>query len=106
MADLYLDRRMLKWLPFQALPEQGDDIRALYKGLTKEERPLLSEDQLESMQWRFEEAYQRHEKVVVTTFEHSQKKDYEGVIVGFDQTMGLLFLDQKTVHIDRIIAIE
>ena len=42
---VYKDRKMMKWMPFNALLEQGDYINDLLNGRIKKEMPVLSVDQ-------------------------------------------------------------
>lgn len=105
MAEVYVDRKMMKWLPFQSLPEQGEDLNVLYQNRHKQTKPVLSEDQYALMQYRFEEAWQNHQRVTVKVYERGRFKDMDGYIVGADQTLGVLMLDQATILLDSIVEI-
>ncbi|MFW5841840.1 MAG: YolD-like family protein [Bacillota bacterium] len=106
MPEVYHDRRMLKWLPFQSLPEQGDDLRAIYDGLTHQKKPILSQDHYETMQYTFEACYQMQAPVKLTLFKQGHKTTKNGLIIGFDQTYGMIILNTGTVMKQDIIDIE
>ncbi|MFW5842077.1 MAG: YolD-like family protein [Bacillota bacterium] len=106
MPEVYHDRRMLKWLPFQSLPEQGDDLRAIYDGLTYQEKPTLSQDQYDIMQYTFEACYHTQTPVKLTLFKNGHKHSKNGLIIGFDQTYGMIILNTGTVMKQDIIDIE
>ncbi len=105
MASVYQDRKMLKWLPFQSLPEQGEDLKALYQKRRKRTKPLLSTDQYELMQYRFEAAWQSQETVTLTLFKNGGVRRVQGIILGADKTLGTLMLDCETVLLDDIVEI-
>ena len=50
MASLYHDRKMLKWLPFEALETHGEAIRSLYQERETTEKPVLSDDALATIE--------------------------------------------------------
>jgi len=54
---VYHDRKMMKWMPFNALLEQGDHLQDLLNGRSKKEMPLLSEDQQSELNYKLEVAY-------------------------------------------------
>ncbi len=106
VADAYQDRRMLKWLPFESLEEQGDTLRALYDSLDKEEKPELSQDHLDLMQYSLEEALFYQSRIVCVYYEKGRRKQLAGFVLGVDTDRGLLFLDSGTLILDEIIDIE
>lgn len=106
MPNVYHDRRMLKWLPFQSLPEQGDDLRAIYDSLTRQDKPVLSQDQYDEMQYTFEACYHTQDPVKLTLFKGGRKTTKNGLIIGFDQTYGMIILNTGTVMKQDIIDIE
>ena len=58
MAEhVYRDRKMMKWMPFHALLEQGDYINDLLNGRIKKEMPVLSVDQLDELNYKLEMAF-------------------------------------------------
>ncbi len=106
MDKVYHDRRMLKWLPFQSLTEQGKDILKLLENQYAQTQPSLSEDQYEEMQYRFEEAYARQEPVTVGYFSAGRKRCLSGVILTADLSQGLLVLNTGTIAVKTIISLK
>ena len=105
MGDAYLDRKMLKWLPFQSLPEQGDEISALLNGRSIQSKPELSEDQYQLMQYRFEEAFINKETVIIRYFSKGQIKILEGVIIGADMHQKVIMLNTGNLWVEDILSI-
>ncbi|MFH5880785.1 YolD-like family protein [Liberiplasma polymorphum] len=104
MGNLYMDRKMLKWLPFQSLPEQGDEISSLLNGRAVEVKPELSEDQYMLMQYRFEEAFINKEFVTISYFKNGKKHTLNGVIIGADIQQKIIMLNTGNLFIEDIIA--
>lgn len=106
MASHYMDRKMLKWLPFQSLPEQADEISALLNGRKQESMPILSDDQYQTLQYRFEEAFHSKETIHVTYFKHGARHQLSGIILGADPLNRILVLNTGTISLDFVIYIE
>ena len=106
MDNLYYDRKMLKWLPFQSLTEQGKDILAIIEKQYIKHPPVLSEDQYLAMQYRFEEAYAKQEEVTITYLSNHRTYQLEGMILSADLSQGLIILNTGTLAIKQIIALK
>ena len=102
---MYVDRKMLKWLPFQSLPEQGDDLTAVFQEDTPV-MPMLSEDDYACMQYRFEEAFKTGCSVRMTIFRAGQSRQCRGQILGFDPFYKTVLMTEETVFVNEIIALE
>ncbi|TVP96017.1 MAG: hypothetical protein EA374_02630 [Acholeplasmatales bacterium] len=105
MAEPYVDRRMLKWLPFQSLPEQGGDLADVFK-TAPPDMPELSEDDYSLMQYRFEEAFVAKRQVCITFFRSGRKVQEHGQILGFDPFHKTIIMTNESVHVSDIIALE
>lgn len=105
MAEAYHDRKMLKWLPFQALPEQGGYLHNVFNQLEKETMPELSDDQLAWLNYRFNEAFAGQEEVVITYFDEGKRLKYKGVIQGFDPVFKVFMLGQQTLQMKYVIDV-
>jgi len=103
---VYHDRKMMKWMPFNALLEQGDHIRDLLNGRSKKEMPLLSEDQLSELNYKLEVAYLFKNEVLITYFRDGAIYKIEGVINRTDIYNKLIFIDEAFVSALQIISIE
>jgi hypothetical protein len=105
MAEVYRDRKMLKWLPFQALPEQMPSLQAIFDRDHKVEKPTFEDDHYEALHYRFTEAWMLHESVCVTYVEDGQKKVCEGTIEGVDPQLKMCMIGPIHIFLDDIIEI-
>ena len=103
---VYRDRKMMKWMPFNALLEQGDHIRDLLNGRTKKEMPLLSVDQQSELNYKLEVAYLFKNPVTITYFKDGAVYEIEGIISRTDIYNKLIFVDDAYVSALQIINIE
>ena len=103
---VYHDRKMMKWLPFNALLEQGDYINDLLRGKEREVMPTLSVDQLEELNYQLEEAYLFNYKIEVSYFENHKIKKSTGCIVRTDLHNKLIFIGEQAISALQITKIE
>lgn len=103
---VYHDRKMMKWMPFNALLEQGDHLRELLNGRSKKEMPILSADQEEELNYKLEEAYLFKNKVQITYYRDSAIYEIEGIITRTDVYNKLIFINDSFVSALQIINIE
>jgi len=106
VSETYNDRKMLKWLPFEALEAQGEMFDELYDAYGKEERPLLSEDQCAAMQYAVEEAYLRNKPLRIRYFEHGRRHEYCGKVTNIDPVNACLFLDGRRFALENLLDAE
>jgi hypothetical protein len=102
----YHDRKMMKWMPFNALLEQGDHIGELLNGRTKKEMPILSEDQQSELNYKLEVAYLFKNEVLVTYYRDGAIYKIEGIITRTDIYNKLIFIGDAFVSALQIINIE
>lgn len=102
----YHDRKMMKWMPFNALLEQGDHISDLLKGRTKITMPVLSEDQQSELNYKLEVAYLFKNQICVSYFENGEIVEVEGVITRTDIYNKLIFIDTSSISALQITNIE
>jgi len=77
---IYRDRKMMKWIPFNALMEQSDYLSDLLHGRTRIEKPILSPDQEEELNYNLEMACIFKNEILVSYFENGEIKELNGVI--------------------------
>ena len=102
----YHDRKMMKWMPFNALLEQGDHIVELLNGRTKKQMPDLSVDQQSDLNYKLEVAYLFKNEVSITYFKDGEIYKIEGTITRTDIYNKLIFIDEAFVSALQIINIE
>ena len=103
---VYHDRKMMKWMPFNALLEQGDHLQDLLNGRSKKEMPLLSEDQQSELNYKLEVAYLFKNEVLITYYRDGAIYKIEGIITRTDIYNKLIFIDEAFVSALQIINIE
>lgn len=103
---VYHDRKMMKWLPFNALLEQGDYINDLLQGRERIERPVLSPDQQDELNYTLETAFLFGHEVCVSYYENHRIKSATGTIGRTDLYNKLIFVGEQSIAAMQITAIE
>ncbi len=83
-SAVYHDRKMLKWLPFQSLPEQGKSLRTLREKRLRQPKPTLSEDRLEVLQRAFETALHNECSLRLVVHDSGTERTLEGPLSEVD----------------------
>jgi len=106
MRSVYHDRKMLKWLPFEALEAQSDYLKALYHDMEKVEKPTLSPDQYASMQYTLEIALKKRSTVEIQIFMNHSINKFVGEIVGVDASQGIIYLQNQALFAKDIVNLK
>jgi len=77
-------RGMVKWQPFASLPEQAGYIQKVLYDIKKIDKPILSDDQLEELNWKLNALSQTKEWVKITYFYDGYLYLVEGFICKID----------------------
>ncbi len=102
---VYHDRKMMKWMPFNALLEQGSHVSELLHGRSKKTMPTLSVDQLEELNYQLEEAYLLHQEITVLYYDSYKYKELTGYITNTDIFNKLIFINEVSISALQIIKI-
>ncbi len=102
----YKDRKMMKWMPFNALLEQGDYINGLLRGRQHKEMPTLSIDQQEELNYKLETAFIFQSEIIVTYFDAQDFKQAQGLITKTDMMNKIIFINDTAVYAQKITNIE
>ena len=102
----YHDRKMMKWMPFNALLEQGDHIQDLINGRSIKQMPELIIDQQSELNYKLEVAYLFKNEVLIKYFRDGAFYEIQGVITRTDIYNKLIFIDEAFVSALQIIDIE
>lgn len=105
MDRVYQDRRMLKWLPFDALPEQHGYLKAVYEAFEVITRPELLPDQIEYLNYRIEEAYHLQEEITLKVFEKGHFTYITGTILGLHPNDHFLLIGRHRVPFEDIVEL-
>lgn len=103
---VYRDRKMMKWIPFHALLEQGDYVRNLLEGKMKKEMPTLSYDQQEELNYKLETAFVFKSEISITYFKNSDYHTITGFISRTDMYEKLLYIGETPINAQTIIEID
>ncbi len=106
VSYVYRDRKMMKWMPFNALLEQGDYISDLLRGRTRQEMPTLSCDQLAEFNYTLEAAFHLHQEVEVTYYQEHDFHKVQGYIMRTDLHNKLIFIGEHAISAYTITNIE
>ncbi|MFW6298077.1 MAG: YolD-like family protein [Bacillota bacterium] len=105
MDRAYHDRKMLKWLPFEALEPQRESLLKLFKGKSETRMPALSDDQLQANQYRMEEALHHQEVVRILYFESGSTHTLYSRIVDTNPLNRKIITEDGPLEVDAIIEI-
>lgn len=105
MDRVYQDRRMLKWLPFEALPEQGHYLKAVFDHFEYLQKPTLSSDHYDYLNQRALEAFHFQETVKVEVYNQGKMVIYEGTITKLDEHQRMMRINGFMVPFDDLINI-
>lgn len=103
---VYHDRKMMKWMPFNALLEQGDYINDLLNGRERIEMPTLSPDQEAELNYQLETAYLFQYTIEVSYYEAHRIHKVTGYINRIDIYNKLIFIDTLSLSAYQITKIE
>lgn len=103
---IYRDRKMMKWMPFNALLEQGDYINDLLHGRERIEMPVLSPDQEAELNYKLETAYLFQHTIQVSYYDNHHIHTVQGTISRIDVYNKLIFIDSTSLSAYQITEIE
>ncbi|HKL94809.1 MAG TPA: YolD-like family protein [Haploplasma sp.] len=104
MSDIYVDRGLIKWAPFDALTGIDNLLNEIRYRNNKIAKPTLSQDLIESINYELQEAYELNKEIQVNYFSDGYIKDTYGFIKRFDQYDALLYLNNgMKLKLDDII---
>lgn len=103
---IYRDRKMMKWMPFNALLEQGDHLSEMLKGRIRQEMPVLSVDQEAELNYKLEVAYLFKNEIILHYYDQGEIHDIQGVIIRTDMMNKLIFINKVAISAHQIVEIE
>lgn len=103
---VYRDRKMMKWMPFHALLEQGDYINDLLNGRIKKEMPVLSADQFDDLNYKLEIAFVFQSEVAIEYFDKGDFHTVTGILTRADHYQKEIYLGETAVPSQKITNIE
>ena len=103
--EYYYDRKMMKWMPFNALLEQGDHLKELLTARNQEEKPILSDDQLAELNYDLERAYISQEAIEVTYFKNYKRHKINGHIHQIDIQNKMVIINSEGLYAEEVLKI-
>ncbi len=102
---VYHDRKMMKWIPFNALLEQSSHITEMLRKREQKQMPTLSPDQYDYLNYKLEEALTFSSLVSITYFTNDFKF-IEGKIELVDNYNKTITVSNTIISVHQITAIE
>lgn len=103
--EYYHDRKMMKWMPFNALLEQGDHLRELIEARNQEDKPILSDDQLAELNYDLQRAYMSQDFVEITYFKQRKRHKVKGHIHQIDIQNKMLMIANEGLYAEEVLNI-
>ena len=103
---VYHDRKMMKWMPFNALLEQSDYLKELLYGKTRKEMPSLSPDQESDLNYQLEIAHLFNSNILISYFKDGDILEAEGIITRIDLFNKQIYLNDTVLSARQITNIE
>ena len=103
---VYHDRKMMKWIPFNALLEQSEYISDMLHGKTRIEKPVLSPDQYDELNYNLQLALSFHLAVIVHYFDDGEIKTETGTISRTDTYHKTITVSDRDFPIMTIVKLE
>lgn len=102
----YHDRKMMKWMPFNALTEAGTFLDELLSKRVKQTMPLLSVDDYELMNYTIEEAVALNYPVSVHYYKDGAFYDTSGYITHQNHYYKTITINEIKLSASQIVLIE
>lgn len=103
----YHDRGIIKWAPFDALVGYHSLLKELRHRLGKSERPILSQDQLDELNLKLQQAWTKKSPIVVHYFDDGYTQTMSGNLLKLDWINKRIILEGRyVISANQIIEID
>lgn len=102
----YVDRGIIKWVPFDGLAGFNDLYLTLKYNLNKKDKPILSEEQLYYMDIKIKEAIYENRPISVIYFSNGYTNNLYGLVNKIDPLKRTIYLDNVPLKIDNIMDLD
>ena len=99
------DRGMIKWMPFNSVVASKDILYSLMKEKTKVTRPIMSDDEIKTIEDAIIDAYYTEQKVYITYFKNVYNYEYYGKIKKIDSSNKLIYLNNLKLLFNQITGV-
>ncbi len=100
------DKRKGKWMPFDSLDGHRRSLRDAEKELEKEPFPILSDDEIDELNFIINQALIEKTKVRIEFFSDGKRILKEGYIKKVDTSNNVLLLDNYKITLSLIVNIK
>lgn len=101
------DRGIIKWLPFNSVINNKSVINSLIKEKTKIKKPIISEEEINTLEEKIIEAYYTQNLLDITYYKNGYLLKTKGKIKKIDQVYKLIYLDNNlSLLFNQIIEIK
>ncbi len=100
-----MDRKMIKWEPFNSVISSSKIIKDVLKEKERIKKPILSEEQLELINNQILEYYQTKEQVQITYYENGYINKISEYIKKIDSVNKKVYLTNRCIYFNQIIKI-
>jgi len=103
----YIDRGLMKWMPFDALNGFTSMIQDLKKNLLLTPEKILTQDQYDLLNYNLNEALHTKKEIVLVYYQHQKYVETTGSIIKVNPyTKTLLLSTKEMIPINRVILLE
>ncbi|HOF65665.1 MAG: YolD-like family protein [Erysipelotrichaceae bacterium] len=98
-----MSRGMIKWAPFASLKEQAIFLNKMQQENKKVDKPILSEDQMEEMNYIL--VNYKGERLNIVYFDKGYLREVEGIIKRIDPYTRTILINGKKILINDLMQI-
>ncbi|MBO4601172.1 MAG: YolD-like family protein [Bacilli bacterium] len=99
------DRGMMKWAAFHSVMSE-DEVNSYINMSNPNEKPELSEDQINELEQLIIDAYYNKSVVTLTIYKKQENSIETGIITKLDGVNKLVYLDKKPIPFSDILSIK
>lgn len=100
------DRGMIKWVPFDSVTSSKQVVQAILKKKEYVAKPCLSEEQMEEMERRLQEAFHNQVIVHVSYYYRGKILCKDSLILSIQKNeKGIIFQDHTILYFDQILKV-
>lgn len=96
-------RKMIKWKPFNTIPEMSKIIDEIEEKKTKQPLPIIMQDLTESINYNIKEAIHDNKKIEIKYFKQGFLKYEHGYIEKIDTNKKYILINNTKIYFKNII---
>lgn len=100
-----MDRKMLKWAPFDSVVSGKKVINEVMHEKKKIKKPILSEDQLKNIENKILDSYNSKDFVTISYYESGYIYNIDSYIKKIDYINKIVYLNNKLIFFNQIMNV-